>query len=179
MQPLQILEKSTFIYFDHVTLLIEPLCVSKRVSPSRIYEVGTYLMGKFFVLILLIHGRSLLAYNMAYIVKITQPWLENRLLWSPRTFNITFFGLKLKLRTLSKCYITKNLHKSPPISQDKVKCPKIFDFTKWKFAIFCPKCDGWHKHGIFGACFEPREKFEQKSANFSGQGEMSKNSWFY
>ena len=71
--------------------------------------------------------------------------LENGLLWS---FNITFFGLKWKLRTLSKCYITKILPKSQPISQDKVKCPKILDFTKWKFAIFCPKCDGWHKPNV-------------------------------
>ena len=53
--------------------------------------------------------------------------LENGLLWSPRSFNITFFGLTWKLRTLSKCYITKILPKSQPISQDKVKCAMLLN----------------------------------------------------
>ena len=95
MQPLRILEKSTSIYFDHVTLLIEQLCISLRMSPSRIYEVGTYLMGKFFVLILLIHGRSFLAYNMAYIEKKLNLYLKMGCCEAPRSF-----GLKWKHRTL-------------------------------------------------------------------------------
>ena len=74
--------------------------------------------------------------------------MANGFLWSPRNSNITFFGLKWKLRTLAKCYITKILPKSLPISQDKVKCPKILDFTKWKFAICTPKSDVGHTANV-------------------------------
>ena len=74
--------------------------------------------------------------------------MANGLLWSPTTFNITFFGLKLKLRTLYKCYIIKILHKSLPISLDNVKCPKILDFYIVKYAICTQKSDGGHKSNV-------------------------------